>query len=355
MARPPSVPYPTKGQQFNSWTAIDGISIFDEKTRRTVFKWRCECGTEIYQRHTDIVRGKSKQCVNCAKGGDLVGQTFGRWTVIKAVDKQNRGRVWECECSCKYKTRNRIETGTLKSGLSQGCKRCNPGIKEGASANRAKYLVVAEQRREKARGVVPDDWFSYPRSMAEAKAQGLTYYFSGKCKRGHLELRHVTYGCPTCARMRRLDWTSNNPERAKAISKRKYRRRSSDPIQRFVQALRKRTGEVFKNIDSEKDSTTFELLGCTRNELKQWIESQFHPNPRTGEEMTWDKFGRISRDSEKWNVDHKIPLASAGEDREKLIELTHYKNLQPMWAFENLSKGSLYEGSRHTFKPFNSP
>jgi hypothetical protein len=40
-----------------------------------------------------------------------------------------------------------------------------------------------------------------------------------------------------------------------------------------------------------------------------------------------------------WHIDHIIPLASA-KTEEEMIKLCHYTNLQPLWAIENMSKGS---------------
>lgn len=41
----------------------------------------------------------------------------------------------------------------------------------------------------------------------------------------------------------------------------------------------------------------------------------------------------------EWHLDHIIPLATA-ETEEEIIRLNHYTNFQPLWAFDNLSKGS---------------
>jgi hypothetical protein len=48
--------------------------------------------------------------------------------------------------------------------------------------------------------------------------------------------------------------------------------------------------------------------------------------------MTWENQG-------KWHIDHIIPLSSAKTEKE-MYKLCHYTNLQPLWAFDNLSKGS---------------
>jgi hypothetical protein len=48
--------------------------------------------------------------------------------------------------------------------------------------------------------------------------------------------------------------------------------------------------------------------------------------------MSWDNQGQ-------WHIDHIIPLASA-KSEEELYKLCHFTNLQPMWAVDNIKKGS---------------
>jgi hypothetical protein len=79
-----------------------------------------------------------------------------------------------------------------------------------------------------------------------------------------------------------------------------------------------------------KSASTMKLLGCSINELKQHLESQFIID------MNWDNYG-------EWHVDHIKPC--------KLFDLTkeaeqrkcfHYSNLQPLWAEDNIKKGCSY-------------
>ena len=71
-------------------------------------------------------------------------------------------------------------------------------------------------------------------------------------------------------------------------------------------------------------------LGCTVEQLKEYIEKQFKPG------MTW---GNWALDG--WHIDHINPLASFDlTDREQFLQACHFTNLQPLWAEENLSKGS---------------
>ena len=48
--------------------------------------------------------------------------------------------------------------------------------------------------------------------------------------------------------------------------------------------------------------------------------------------MTWDNHG-------KWHIDHIIPLAKAQTEHE-VYKLSHYTNLQPLWAWESMHKGN---------------
>ena len=50
--------------------------------------------------------------------------------------------------------------------------------------------------------------------------------------------------------------------------------------------------------------------------------------------MNWSNYG-------EWHIDHIIPLSSANT-KEELSLLCHHKNLQPLWAYDNLSKNGTY-------------
>lgn len=79
-----------------------------------------------------------------------------------------------------------------------------------------------------------------------------------------------------------------------------------------------------------KSDKTEKLIGITIKELKLYIEKQFK------DDMTWDNYGFYG-----WHIDHIIPLSSfdltKAEEQKKAF---HYTNLQPLWAKENMQKGS---------------
>lgn len=51
--------------------------------------------------------------------------------------------------------------------------------------------------------------------------------------------------------------------------------------------------------------------------------------------MTWENWGRRG-----WHIDHIAPLSSFDlTDPVQFRRAVHYTNLQPLWWFDNLSKG----------------
>ena len=55
--------------------------------------------------------------------------------------------------------------------------------------------------------------------------------------------------------------------------------------------------------------------------------------------MSWDNYG-------KWHIDHVRPCSSFDlTDAKQQEECFHYTNLQPLWAAENLQKGSKWQNT----------
>ena len=102
-------------------------------------------------------------------------------------------------------------------------------------------------------------------------------------------------------------------------------RYKSDPIFALKLNQRSRLRAVLK---SSKSAKTHELLGCSFEELKIHIEKQFVDG------MGWHNMG-------EWHIDHIVPLAAFDLSIEENQRLAfNYKNLQPLWAIDNLKKGA---------------
>lgn len=95
--------------------------------------------------------------------------------------------------------------------------------------------------------------------------------------------------------------------------------------------LRSRIYRVVKRAGAIKSERTMELLGCSMEFFIDHLKSQFT------EGMSLENHG-------EWHIDHIRPCASFDlTDPEQQKQCFHYTNLQPLWAFENLSKGAKYE------------
>lgn len=130
------------------------------------------------------------------------------------------------------------------------------------------------------------------------------------------------------------DWFKNNPEKRKIYREnykprkieRRRERRETDNVYNLVNRLRCRLRKYLITLNITKKNRTFDVVGCTPEFLKEYLEKQF----RDG--MNWENRG-------EWHIDHIIPLSSATSE-EELYKLCHYTNLQPLWAEENLRKGN---------------
>jgi hypothetical protein len=125
-------------------------------------------------------------------------------------------------------------------------------------------------------------------------------------------------------------WRDNNKEHLLAYqaeyTSNKYK---NDPIYKINTRIRKAIKNAFKIKGFNKKSKTQDILGCTFDEFKIYLESKFEPW------MTWDNHGKCNNTVNfGWDIDHIIPLSTA-KTEEDLIKLNHYSNLQPLCSYIN--------------------
>lgn len=120
----------------------------------------------------------------------------------------------------------------------------------------------------------------------------------------------------------------------KFIKHRKKKRREKyhiEPKYRIECILRASFYTNLKSQNSTKFSSIIKLLGCTLEEYKQHIESQFKP------EMNWLNHGKV------WEIDHIKPCSSFDltklEEQEKCF---HYTNLQPLFKTTEIARSFDY-------------
>lgn len=106
-------------------------------------------------------------------------------------------------------------------------------------------------------------------------------------------------------------------------------RRKIDKIYDLTLSIRGIISKTFRRSRYKKKSRTFEILGCTYEDFKLYLENKFE------DWMNWENRGLYNGElNYGWDIDHIIPVSSA-KTEEELIKLNHYTNLQPLCSFTN--------------------
>ena len=144
-------------------------------------------------------------------------------------------------------------------------------------------------------------------------------------------------------RARHAKYQKENPDKVRELASR-YRERNRDVVrQRQREHDRRHRSTLRGRLDNTissgvhralkagtKAGRSWEaILGYTVDQLMAHLEKQFQPG------MSWDNYGKA------WHVDHKIPLAAHNYETPENIDFQRawaLTNLQPLWAFDNISK-----------------
>ena len=170
-------------------------------------------------------------------------------------------------------------------------------VKEYYQKNRKKILKQIKNRTEKNK----DRYLNYQTEYRKLHKKELSEYFKIRNKRDRIKLN------------------------IKHIIRKKFRYHN-DINFRLRESISSRIRMALKR--NFKSKSTMNLIDCSIKFLKQHLKKQF----KLG--MTWDNHGLYG-----WHIDHIIPCASF--DLSKSNEQKrcfNYKNLQPLWAEENLRK-----------------
>lgn len=172
--------------------------------------------------------------------------------------------------------------------------------------------------------------------------------------------------CKECTKKDRKDFAKNNPNKVNEWSRNSYARnkhnwydkrriwlednknnlneywkerkkklRQEDAIFKFKYNTSTLVRNSFSKIKIVKNSKTTEILGCSIEEFKNHIESQFL------NWMTWENYGNCESNTYNcsWHLDHIIP-ASIAKTKEEIIILNHWSNFQPKCGKSNIEKGN---------------
>ena len=184
--------------------------------------------------------------------------------------------------------------------------------KKWREANKDK--VIAQRQRYKAnKASTPKVKQSTPKvklTPEQVKERKKKYYEANKDK-----LRKV-----------QQDWRNKNKEVLREKQKEKY---YTDNLYRLKSNIKNLIGNSLRNNNFKKLSRTEQILGCSYDEFKLYLESKFETW------MNWDNRGLYNgKPLYGWDIDHIIPLKTATCEAD-IIRLNHYTNLQPLCSHYN--------------------
>ena len=115
-----------KDETGNKYGKLTVICKSDKKTNGRIY-WhcKCECGNECDVEGTKLRNGHTKSCgcakiqANHNKAENLVGQRFGKLTVLQKAETNDEGTFWLCQCDCG--NQKKIKGRYLRLGETKSC------------------------------------------------------------------------------------------------------------------------------------------------------------------------------------------------------------------------------------------
>jgi len=135
---------------------------------------------------------------------------------------------------------------------------------------------------------------------------------------------------------RKRKWVRENRERHRKIQNAwRNKKMADDQAFKIGCYLRNRMNTAIRHAKAGT-SQTLKNLGCSTAYLLTFIEQQFEGG------MSWDNWKL-----DGWHIDHIKPLRCFDlSDNEQLVEASHFRNLRPIWAKQNLSESDDFNEER---------
>lgn len=216
-----------------------------------------------------------------------------------------------------------------RGGLSARCKECKNEIMRNG------YHENIEKARERCRASAKK-WTEnhLEESRERARLWARNNYDKMDKKKRKATLKKWIKAHPEKVAEFGSRWRKKNPDKIKIYIENAYRNKRATAKGRLDCSM---SASIYRALAGKKKGRQWEMIvGYGLNVLMRHLEKQFP------EGMTWENYG-------KWHVDHKIPKAVFNYHSTQDIDFKRcwsLKNLQPMWAKENLIKNAKIE------KPF---
>jgi len=221
------------------------------------------------------------------------------------------------------------------NGKGSWCKECcnipSKKYRQKHKKERKEYYLVHKEENKEKEATRQKKW--YNEHKEEIKIKGKKYRNKHKDEMKKQKKKYREDHKEQIAIKVKKYQQEHKEELRKLRNKHLKKRRKTDLRFKIISNLRGCVRQTIK--DSTKTLSTMFLIGCEIDYLLFHLQSQFK------EGMSWDNYGRGDNGLKEWHIDHRRPCASF--DLSKPAEQQkcfNYKNLQPLWAKDNLSKGA---------------
>lgn len=229
---------------------------------------------------------------------EMAGKTFNKWTVLGFSHIEWNQAHWTCRCECG--TVSTVAGRSLRSGYSKTCGCGRAGISSATHRIPHKTIEGVECKR----------------CYRCKKWRSLSEFSKNRKKWDGLGQQ-----CKDCSRVQR----NSKPRNKKYYRDYANNRYKTDIHFRVKTSVQARIRGAIKN--NWKSARTSELLGCSIEFLKTYLENQFDSS------MSWQNYGSY------WHIDHIKPCIDFDLSKpEQQMSCFHYTNLQPLEAIENVTK-----------------
>lgn len=363
---------------------LERITLADKGLKRCYTCNSIKSVTLGFYKHKGKPDGASSNCKNCTCVAKLTlkeSKSRRAEEEVRRLDLASKGLKKCTSCATVQPYSEYYKCSGVSDGLKAQCKPCSLKVTgaewEEKKQKKAEHIRLHSEAKKKCAccGVIQ------PYSKFTLQPTGIPISYCKPCsakkdresrrmailnnKKTQDELQLFSEGkrkCNTCATTKSLeefgvsyDVKSGRKAQCKvctAIKKKQYRAQSREQIRiyernyregnsqaRLVASIRSRVYDLITK-PFGKQEATLELLGCTKEHFVLYLESLFLDG------MSWDNYGLTG-----WELDHSRPCASYDLSLERdRQECFNYLNYRPMWAVDNRSKGSFYNGTRHHHK-----
>lgn len=205
---------------------------------------------------------------------------------------------------------------------SNSCKKCDiERSKNYINSKREDILIKKRKYYQKNRESILEKKKIYDCENREnLRLKAKEYYNPEKAKIYYLENKETILS-------RNKRWSDENKDYHRELNRENVKKWMKDNP--HIVVWRQILYRTIRQFNLEKESSTFEMIGYSANDLKLHIESLFEDG------MSWSNWG-------EWHIDHIRPLCTFPKDT-PISVVNSLTNLRPLWADENLKRSRKYQ------------